>query len=469
MFSGLVHDSGTRRLSGFAAAVALVSLVSDGWSDKPSPVLHQVLLLPVSFAFVWVLLAILWPEPRQVAITVPPSSRRTDWILALLICELLSGLLFVAEGRHFRQFGYHLTYVSCFLVCAVIGALTWNYFRVRTGLALLYLVAGAYAAGLLLAIRDFPLNYLRSDMLPVIGWADGRLLHRLNPYGTMHVGARLYDFPYLPGMPVAFLPAAWIGVDLRWATLCYVLFTVALIFGCSLPRSRWYVAFSIGLFLLCPFLQYRHDLYLQPHWLALTLAVVLMQRGRYNWSAFVWGMGCGIYQLSWVVLPFFFLNAYQRGSWRELFKLVAPATAGFLCIAGPFLPVAAAQVASNTVGQWSRMPHAIAEPMNLSFWLTYLIRPAQLRWVQAIVLSTLFVLSVWRGACRSLCDTLRWMAIALAIFIPLNVLVDGYFYLTLLLMLLLYLCAANGWWPQGGQRKAKSEVESNPQGETLTV
>ena len=84
--------------------------------------------------------------------------------------------------------------------------------------------------------------------------------------------------------------------------------------------------------------------------------------------------------------------------------------------------------------------------MNLSYWLTFLIRPDQLKFVQAGVLTALFFYCVATNRCRTLADGLRWMCVALAVFIPLNVLVDGYFYLTLLLMVLLYLCAENGWW-----------------------
>ena len=35
---------------------------------------------------------------------------------------------------------------------------------------------------------------------------------------------------------------------------------------------------------------------------------------------------------------------------------------------------------------------------------------------------------------------------ALLVFILFNILVDGYFYLMLLISMLLYVCAANDWW-----------------------
>ena len=128
-------------------------------------------------------------------------------------------------------------------------------------------------------------------------------------------------------------------------------------------------------------------------------------------------------------------------------------------IVGPFLRSALHRIASNTVGQWSRLPHALAEPINLSYWATYLVRPDQLKWVQLGVLSALFVFCIAGGRCRTLEDTLRWMGAALAIFIALNVLVDGYFYLTLLLLLLMYTLSAEGLWPRPSADVPVSELQ----------
>ncbi len=375
--------------------------------------------------------------------TVVQSKR---WGVLLVCFECLSLGMILAESRHFRQFGYHLSSSSLVLGgllitlgCVILLASTQSTYLLASVLVM-------YAVGLVVAILNFPLNYLRSDMLPVITWADSRLVHHLNPYTTMHVGQRLYDFPYLPGMLIAFLPASLAGIDPRWVTLGYLVGAALLVFNAARPSCRTQVAVSIGIFVLCPFLQYRHDLYLQPHWFAVTLAVSLMRRQRFVWAALVWGVSCAIYQLSWVIVPFFVLNALWRRGFKEVGKLLLAMLAGCLCFAGPFLPFAIRQVASNTVGQWSKLPHALADPINISFWLTYIVRPDQLRWVQAGVLVALFSFCIVRKRCGTLVDTLRYMAIALALFIPMNVLVDGYFYLTLLLVLLLYVCVANSWW-----------------------
>lgn len=449
---GSVAGGETRcRSVAFLCTVGVISLVSDGWAGKPSPVVHQLLLLPVLGLFVLALTSLL-RSYRGDKDTGSPLEKRV-WLAAIGLGECLSMVMFSAEVKHFRSFGYHATGLAVALGCLVLVLLWLGYWKARAAGVLAFAVIGTYVTGLVFAIYEFPLNYLRSDMLPVIGWADQRLVHRLNPYTTMHVGTRLYDFPYLPGVLSAYLPVSWLGVDLRWTNLVCVVGLALMILAVSRDAARWTVAAALGAFLLCPFLQYRHDLYLQPHWFVLAAAVVLMQRRHFVWAAALWGVSCGIYQLSWVLLPFIFLNAFRRGSWAEFGKVVAGAVSGVVVTVGPFFSVAAKQMAHNTVGQWSRMPHALAEPINLSYWLTYLIRPDELRWVQAVVLTALFAGCFALQRCRTLVDTLRWMSIALAVFIPLNVLVDGYFYLTLLLLLLLYLCAANGWWPQGVDRE----------------
>ncbi|HLI75311.1 MAG TPA: hypothetical protein VKV02_00075, partial [Acidobacteriaceae bacterium] len=437
----------TRRWVLYYSLVLVLSIVSDGWSGKPSPLLHQLLLLPLTWVTAVLLTRLLSPSVTDSGGRMSgPTGLPQWWWVALVIFEGLSVTMMGAEGRHFRSFGYHLGFVPCLAAAVAISIMWMVSARVQRALSLFLAVMVTYAAGLLLAIRCFPLNYLRSDMLPVIAWADGRLLAHLNPYATMHVGERLYDFPYLPGMLIAFWPAAAARVDLRVATLSYSTAMAALIWRTACKERRFQVAALLGVFVLCPFLQYRHDLYLQPHWFLLVVAIVLMQRGQFLWSALVWGMSCAVYQLSWVLVPFVVLHAYRRGGLSEAAKASVLIVSGGFAIAGPFLKAAFHRVSNNTVSQWSRLPHALADPMNFSYWLTYVVRPDQLKWIQAAVLTTMFMWCVARGRCGTLEDTLRWMIWALAIFIPLNVIVDGYFYLTLLLLVLIYVCVANGWW-----------------------
>jgi uncharacterized membrane protein len=175
-------------------------------------------------------------------------------------------------------------------------------------------------------------------------------------------------------------------------------------------------------------------------------AFVLMQRRHFAWGAFILGIGMGIYQFSWIILPFVLLHALRRRGWMEAIKLALLAAAGGLLMVGPFLRSATSSIASNTVGQWGLAPHAVAAPMNLSFWATYFMHPDKLLRLQAVLMIAIFAYCFFKRRCITLEDTLRWIVLALAVFILFNVLVDGYFYLMLLVPMLVYTCIANGWW-----------------------
>ena len=439
----------------FVVATCIVTFVNDGYSGKPSPLIHQLILLPISATFLFSAVR-LWSDngaresERRTGRALDPylvGSLSQPWFLLLLAFEVVSLAGMVYERRHFARFGYGFTPVAAMALTLLCGLVALYAIVRKTSAGVLATVAVLYASGLAFAVACFPLNYLRSDMLPVIIWADGRLIGHLNPYVTMHVGARVYDFPYLPGMLLAFLPAIAVHLDVRIISMACCLLIAAVLYFSAHEQQRMMAATLIGVFLLCPFLQYRHDLYLEPHWLVLTASIVLLRYRRYGWAALLFGVSMALYQLSWVLFPFLVLFAWRRHGWLEALKAAVLGLGGMLLVMAPFLRSATKRIASNTVGQWSSLPHALADPINLSYWLTYLVRPDQLKWVQLVVMAGIFGYCVFRQRCETLVDTLRWMSVALTFFIMLNVLVDGYFYLTLLLLLLMYTFAATGLWP----------------------
>ena len=131
---------------------------------------------------------------------------------------------------------------------------------------------------------------------------------------------------------------------------------------------------------------------------------------------------------------------------------------GPVLIVGPFASSAFKRIASNTVGQWGLRAHAYADPINLSYWVTYILQPSRLLRLQAVILIAIFGYCLLLRRCETLTDTLRWMVIALTAFILLNILVDGYFYLMLLVPMLVYMCVANGSWTEPEQRKLDPEA-----------
>ncbi len=445
-----------RRAGWFTLSLLLINVVGDGWSGRPGGINHQLLMLPFTLAFVVAITRLLSSSTqRQPPIRWCPKP-------ALWLTVIFQGafsVIFAYECFHFAFLGYRFRGFAMVVLFALVVLWVSISRRPPNGTRVFALALASYATGLSLAILSFPLNYLRSDMLPVILWADTNLLHHISPYATMYVGGRVYDFPYLPGMLVGYLPLVAANLDVRFGAMIYVAASAALVFWAARANCRLEVSALLALFLLCPFLQYRHELYLAPHWFAITLAFVLMQRRRFAWAAVAIGVSMAIYQFSWILLPFFVLNALRRRGWLEALKLSGLAALGALAIAGPFLSSATHRIASNTVSQWSLLPHALAEPMNFSYWVTFLIRPDKLLRLQAVLMIAIFAWCLFRDRCRDLADTLRWMIVALTVFVLFNVLVDGYFYLMLLVPMLAYTCVANHWWSNPDSPEPEPEPE----------
>ena len=436
-----------RRAGYFTACLLLISFIGDGGPQHSTVFVHQLILLP----FTCVFLFCLW---RLLSVVEAPASRPL-WLpcratAVLLFFELATAALFLYEAHHFALFGYRLhPILTAAFFAGILAILATVAIQPSPKPSHIFAVALAgYIGGVLLAIFSFPLTYLRSDMLPVILWADTNVLHHVNPYITMHVANRIYDFPYLPGMIVAYLPFAAVHLDLRFASIVYVSASAALIYWAARADRRREVAVLLALFLLSPYLQYRHELYMSPHWLTLVAAFVLMQRRHFTWAALIFGTGMAIYQFSWIILPFLLLNALRRRGWLEAARFAALAGIGALLLAGPFLATATRRIESNTVSQWGLALHADAQPMNFSYWITYLIHPDKLLRLQALLMIVIFLFCFAKKRCDTLEDTLRWAIVALTLFILCNVLVDGYFYLMLLVPMLVYTCVANGWWSE---------------------
>jgi hypothetical protein len=459
---GLNTETVRLRSGLFVALLLVINVVEDGLPSVGTPFRMQIAVLPFTVLFLYL-------AYRYLSVSEPPTPPRfLDTVAARLgegpvqlwlayLFEILFVILFFTETTHYAALGYHLIVLPVLATFAfAVGALaitTWKGVSASPGRVLAVSV-GTYTAGHLLAIASFPLNYLRSDMLPVIFWADRALLAGQNPYHPFLVANRVYDFPYLPGMLIVFAPAQALHLDLRWAAIAYIVGGMGLIYWASAKQFRLHTAALTALFFLSPYLQYRHELYTQGHFFSLILIFVLMQRRHFASSAAVFGISMMISQFSWVIFPFFLMNALRRGGWKEVARLGLIAVACAAAVMAPFYTWGAARIAHNAVGQWDNLAHAIARPMNLSFWLTYVVRPSHLKWVQLVLLTAIFGYCWVRGRCADLADTLRWMIAALIVFILLNVLLDGYFYLMLLVPMLVFTCVANGWWETPAPRES---------------
>lgn len=431
------------RAGWFTALLLMINFVGDGWSGRPIGVAHQLFLLPFTAGF----LVLLWRF-------LCGSERETAWwstvraLRLVLFFEILAGLLFLYECHHFAPLGYRLhpfAVLAVFIPLLILLTVLMTKPRAQGGL-IFGVVLAAYVAGVLLAITSFPLNYLRSDMLPVIQWADTNLLHHLSPYATMYVGDRIYNFPYLPGMLVAFFPFVAAHLDIRFGSIAYVVGSAVLVFWAAKVERRREVAALLGLFCCVRFCSIATSFTCSRTGLrssrSLSSCSAATLPGQHLSLASAWRStsSAGFSFHSSCLTRSVVVAGWSRPNlqqWQRLEHWLSP---------GPFLESATRRIANNTVGQWGLMPHAEAMPINLSYWVTYLVRPDKLLRLQAVLMIALFLYCVIRKGCETLEDTLRWSILALTVFILFNVLVDGYFYLMLLVPMLLYTCVANGWW-----------------------
>ncbi|MBI3291866.1 MAG: transposase [Elusimicrobia bacterium] len=191
------------------------------------------------------------------------------------------------------------------------------------GLLALVLIASAFVMkGLPLSL--FPITAHRSDMLPILKEGALSLLHGDNPYQyyLLDNGARTQNVR-LPGLMMAYLPAAVAGVDLRWVTLAFELAIVLMVlfhFRGAFKQGEvpWEILWAMTGFLLLPYWHYRHELYETPFWSLLLVTLFALARGR-GWG-FTLGVGAmvGTHQWGWLFAPFLLLSWCRMKGWKAM-------------------------------------------------------------------------------------------------------------------------------------------------------
>jgi uncharacterized membrane protein len=444
-------DKGRARVGVFTLLLLFLSLQADGFRLSHDQNHQQALLVPFTLIFFGLLLWMLSPhvsEMRRLDSLCAKIAGRSGSFIAILGFLGLSAALFVYSSHYFAAFGYrlHPLAVAGVFGCSFIalGAGLWKTGRFVSDY-FIFVVILAYIAIYLLSIWSFPNNVGRSDMLPLLSEAGKVLLGGHDPY-------RFYVFPiekvfltYLPGTLLAFIPAVWLHIDLRFINILYVVILGILIYRAAADRYRLEVAGLLGLFLLSPYVLYRHEIYTQPHWLSIVACLLLMQRRRFIWAAAIFGVSAALSQFSWILFPFLLLFIFRQRGYRGAVIWGAIALLVATAILGPFIGWSPHDFFYGVLSHWQNMP-VNARPVNFSYWIASFVGARHLQWVQFVVLAAFFLYCVVAQSCRTLTQCLRWMAISLTAFVMLNILVWGYFFLLLEVILILYVMSANGWF-----------------------
>lgn len=432
----------------FLLLLLFLNLQGDGFRLSADLRTDQLLLLPLTLLFCALLAMLLWHRgdrlhPRLAAF----ADSRT--LLAITAATLApTSALLVASAHHYAAFRYRLALWPTVIVFAGAALLLLSNLRHSepavkpSGLVTSVLIASL--AVQLLCLHSFPLDVRRSDMLPLLA-AAGRALHLgIDPY-------RLYTFPtetvlltYLPGTLLAYLPATLLHLDLRLTNLVCLTLLVLLVARAAVPAHSRQLTALLAIWLLSPYLVYRHEIYTPPHWLALVAALLLLHRGRLVASAVVFGLSIALSQFSWILFPFVLLHMWERRRTRHtlLYAALALLTAGILVL--PFVAWSPHDFLFGVLSHWQQQTVS-TRPVNLSFWLATMLSPRALEPAQLLALFGMFLVSIARHSCRSFTGLLRVLSLALAGFILLNILIWGYFFLLLELLLLLFVASANGW------------------------
>lgn len=436
------------RIGLFLLLLVFLNLQADGFRLSGDPRRDQLLLLPLTFLFCALLTALLWPNgERPHPILTALNSSRTLIIFALV--SLIPSLaMFAASAHHYAAFRYHLALWPTLLVFASAALLlAANLRRPETASTAGRLLTSVLIASLalhLLSLHSFPLDIRRSDMLPLLA-AAGRTLHNgLDPY-------RFYSFPtetvlltYLPGTLLAYLPTTLLHLDLRLTNLLCLTLLTLLLARAAAPAHRRQLTALLAIWLLSPYLLYRHEIYTPPHWLALVAALLFLQQQRLMLSALLFGLSIAMSQFSWILFPFVLLHLFERHRTRATLTYATVALLTAVAITLPFFLWSPHAFTFGVLSHWQQQTVS-ARPVNLSFWLATLLSPRALQPVQILVLVAIFLVSVARHTCSSFTGLLGALAVALAAFLLLNILVWGYFFLLLELLLLLFVASANGW------------------------
>jgi len=413
----------------------LLSVKSDRYfpfpENLPEPV-FQTILIPYTCFFFAAFIIFLKPEiPGDTISFLDSISAIKLTTVIILVFEAMTLTLLVVQHIRYASFGYHLDIPVTVFFFTVIG-IALVFFLVRDALPdfLFFFALAAYTGTYLLSIMSFPLDSQRSDMLPLIISGCHSFLTGVTPYGYHAIPHHLI-FTYLPGMWMAYLPAAASGTDPRYINLICIVIS-ALILSNSLRDTRKSVLLLLPVFLLTPYLQYRHEIYLGVLFLVLSVIFALGIRNRYLMSSAAFGYALSTYQFLWVLFPFGVIAAFRKWGIKKAIIGLLIAVAAALIIILPFFLHSPEYFIKGIYGHWL---YVDIPTVNLSYLVSLFVPWDLMIFIQGIVMAVILTAALRKMKPE---DCWGWMAAALLLFIALNRVIEVYFYLIVLLLLVMH-------------------------------
>jgi len=419
----------------------LLSIKSDRYFPLPEHLdepVFQLILLPYTLCFLlFVLIAI---KPCIFQDTYGYFSRISPVRLVASIALVFEGMTFVlliVQSIRYAPFGYQLNIpLMVFLFVAIGLTVAIIFFQNRSPALLFWVSLIAYGMTSVVSIMSFPLHPQRSDMLPLIVSGCKYALLGMTPYGFHDIPHHLL-FTYLPGMWLAYVPAVALEADPRLVNLiCIVASALILAYVTRDRRNTGFLLLSV--FLLNPYLQYRHEIYLGVLFLVLSIVFALFLRSRWLAGSAVFGYALATYQFTWIIFPFALVSMFRRaGSAKTLISMAI--AVGIACIVVlPFLLLSPSAFLEGVYGHWL---YVDVPTVNLSYLVSLIVPWDYLIVVQGVVVLLILIMAV---RIMDPQDVWGWMAGVLLLFIALNRVIEVYFYLLVLLLLVFHGIAVAG-------------------------
>jgi hypothetical protein len=267
-------------------------------------------------------------------------------------------------------------------------------------------------------------------MLPLIVSGCQSFLAGVTPYG-FHTISHYQIFTYLPGMWIAYLPAVASGTDPRFINMICTVISV-LVLAYMIQDSRKSALLLLPVFLLTLYLQYRHEIYLGVLFFVLSIIFFMGIRNRWLISSAAFGYALSTYQFTWILFPFGVVAAFRRWGIKKAILGSFIAVAVALIIILPFFLNAPDYFIKGIYGHWLFVD---IPSVNLCYLVSLVVPWDLMVFVQGIVMVIIFIVALRKmdpDACWG------WMAAALVVFIALNRVIEVYFYLIVLLLLVMH-------------------------------
>lgn len=423
------------RILALALLGFLLSVKSDRYfplpENLPEPV-FQAVLIPYTLLFFAAVIVFLRPGiPGDMISFLDRVSaiRLTTGII--LVFEAMTLILLVVQNIRYASFGYNLNIPVTIVLFSLIGiALMVLLVREATPDLLFFIALTAYTGTCLLSIGSFPLNSQRSDMLPLILSGCQTFLAGATPYGLHNIPHHLI-FTYLPGMWIAYLPTATSGADPRLINMIGIVIS-ALIVVYTDHNFRKCAFLLLPVFLLTPYLQYRHEIYLGVLFLVLSIIFFFSCRNRWLISSAASGYALATYQFTWIIFPFSVIAAFRKWGLKKAVIGFLLAVSIFLAMILPFFLSAPEYFIKGIYGHWL---YVDVPSVNLSYLISLVVPWDLMIFVQGSVMAIILAVALVKMDPE---DCWGWMAAALLLFIALNRVIEVYFYLIVLLLLVMH-------------------------------